>query len=64
MAKTIKRFNNLLFHTEYLYRIRPTRWTEDKALCLKMDDGKAARESAWLNSIGQPNEIIEVEGNH
>lgn len=64
MAKTIKRFNELLQRTEYLYRTRPTRWTDDKFLCLKMDDTKAARESVWLNSIGQPHEVIEVEGNH
>lgn len=64
MAKTIKRFNELLQRTEYLYRTRPTRWTDDKFLCLKMDDTKAATESEWLNSIGQPHEVIEVEGNH
>ena len=64
MAYTIKRFNELLQQTEYLYRVRPTRWTADKFLCLKMDDAKAARESEWLNFIGQPHEVIEVEGNH
>lgn len=64
MAKTIKRFNELLQQTEYLYRTRPTRWIDDKSLCLKMDDKKAAMESEWLNFIGQPHEIIEVEGNH
>ena len=64
MAKTIKRFNELLQQTEYLYRTRPTRWVTNKNLCLKMDDKKAARESKWLNVIGQPHEIIEVEGNH
>ena len=64
MAKTIKRFNDLLQQTEYLYRTRPTRWIDDKSLCLKMDDKKAARESEWLNFIGQPHEVIEVEGNH
>ena len=63
MAKIIKRFNELLQQTEYLYRIRPTRWTSDKSLCLKIDDKKAARESEWLNLIGQPHEVIEVEGN-
>lgn len=64
MAKTIKRFNELLQRTEYLYRTRPTRWVGNKNLCLKMDDTKAARESEWLNFIGQPHEVIEVEGNH
>lgn len=64
MAKIIKRFNNLLHQTEYLYRTRPTRWTNDKSLCLKMDDKEAAKESEWLNFIGQSHEVIEVEGNH
>ena len=64
MAKTIKRFNELLLRKEYLYRSRPTRWIDDKSLCLKMDDTKAARESEWLNFIGQPHEVIEVEGHH
>ena len=64
MAKTIKRFNELLQQTEYLHRVRPTRWTSDKSRCLKMDDKKAAMESEWLNLIGQPHEVIEVEGNH
>ena len=64
MAKTIKRFNELLQRTEYLYRVRPTRWIDDKTLCLKMDDAKAAKESDWLTFIGQPHEVIEVEGNH
>lgn len=64
MAFTIKRFNELLQQTEYLYRVRPTRWTDDRSLCLKMDSGKVARESKWLDSIGQPHEVIEVEGNH
>lgn len=64
MAYTIKRFNELLQQTEYLYRIRPTRWVVNKNLCLKMDEKKAKRESEWLTFIGQPHEIIEVEGNH
>ncbi len=64
MAKTIKRFNELLQRTEYMYRKRPTRWTDDKSICLKMGDREALRESAWLNNIGQPHEVIEVEGNH
>lgn len=64
MAKTIKRFNELLQQTEYLYRTRPTRWINDKSLCLKMDDKEAAKESEWLKCIGQPHEVIEVEGNH
>ena len=63
MKKTIKRFNELLQQTEYLYRVRPTRWVVNKNLCLKMDSKKAAKESEWLNFIGQPHEIIEVEGN-
>ena len=64
MAYTIKRFNELLQQTEYPYRIRPTRWVVNKNLCLKMDEKKAKRESEWLTFIGQPHEIIEVEGNH
>ena len=64
MTYTIKRFNELLQQTEYLYRIRPTRWVVNKNLCLKMDEKKAKRESEWLTFIGQPHEIIEVEGNH
>lgn len=64
MAKTIKRFNELLMRTEYLHRVRPTRWVTNKNLCLKMDDAKATKESEWLNFIGQPHEVIEVEGNH
>jgi len=64
MAKTIKRFNEIILRTEYLHRVRPTRWIDNKALCLKMDDAQAAKASAWLNAIGQPHEIIEVEGNH
>lgn len=64
MAYTIKRFNELLQQTEYLYRVRPTRWIENKNLCLKMDRTKAESESWWLNLIGQPHEVIEVEGNH
>lgn len=64
MEYTIKRFNELLQQTEYLYRVRPTRWVVNKNLCLKMDRIKAARESWWLNFIGQPHEVIEVEGNH
>ena len=64
MAYTIKRFNELLQRTEYLHRLRPTRWIDDKTLCQKMDRIKVARESEWLNFIGQPHEVIEVEGNH
>ena len=64
MAYTIKRFNELLQQTEYLYRVRPTRWVVNKNLCLKIDRIKVARESEWLNFIGQPHEVIEVEGNH
>ena len=64
MVYTIKRFNETLQRTEYLYRLRPTRWTDDKFLCLKMDRIKAARESEWLNFMGQPHEVIRVEGNH
>lgn len=64
MAKTIKRFNELLQQTEYLYRVRPTRWTADRFLCLKLDEKQAQRESAWLTTIHQPHDIITVEGNH
>ena len=64
MAKTIKIWNNRKNCTEYLYRVRPTRFIDDKTLCLKMDDEKAKRESEWLSGIGIAHEIIEVEGNH
>ncbi len=64
MAKTIKIWSNRENCTKYLYRTRPTRFIEDKALCLKMDDVKAARESEWLKLIGIEHEVIEVEGNH
>ena len=64
MAKTIKIWNNRKHCTEYLYRLRPTRFIDDKTLCLKMDDAEAQRASEWLNTIGINHEVIEVEGNH
>jgi hypothetical protein len=64
MAKTIKIWNNRKNCTEYLYRLRPTRFIEDKALCLKLDDAEAKRASEWLTFIGINHEVIEVEGNH
>lgn len=64
MAKTIKIWNTRKSRTEYLHRLRPTRFTEDKALCLKMDDAEAKRASEWLDFIGINHEVIEVEGNH
>ena len=64
MAKTIKVWNTRENCTKYLYRLRPTRFIDDKALCLKMDDSEVARASEWLTFIGINHEIIEVEGNH
>ena len=39
--------------TRYLLRVRPTKWTLDKNKALKLDRFKVARESEWLNFIGQ-----------
>lgn len=64
MAKTIKTWSNVENCTKYLYRLRPTRFIDDKALCLKMDDAEAKRASEWLSLIGISHEVIEVEGNH
>ena len=64
MAKTIKIWNTRENCTKYLYRLRPTRFIADKALCLKMDDAEVKRASEWLNTIGMAHEVIEVEGNH
>ena len=64
MAKTIKMWSTRENCSKYLYRLRPTRFIADKALCLKLTDEKAKKASEWLNFIGVNNEIIEVEGNH
>jgi len=64
MAKTIKIRNTRKNCAEYLYRLRPTRFIEDKTLCLKLDDAEAKRASEWLTYIGINHEVIEVEGNH
>lgn len=64
MAKTIKIWNSRKNCSEYLYRVRPTRFIEDNALCLKMDEAEAKRASDWLTFIGTAHEVIEVEGNH
>lgn len=64
MAKTIKRFNTRKYCTEYLYRIRPTRFIDNIALCLKMDETEVKKESSWLTAVGIPHEVIDVEGNH
>lgn len=64
MAKAIKMWNARENCTKYLYRIRPTRFTTDKTLCLKMDEAEAKRASEWLTFIGINHEVIEVEGNH
>ena len=64
MAKTIKIWNTRKNCTEYLHRLRPTRFTDDKFLCLKMDDAEAKRASDWLTFIGIAHEVIEVEGKH
>ena len=64
MVKTIKIWNTRKNCTEYLHRLRPTRFIDDKTLCLKMDDAEAKRASDWLTFIGIAHEVIEVEGNH
>lgn len=64
MAKTIKIWSDRENCTKYLYRLRPTRFIEDKALCLKLNDAEAKRASEWLNTISMAHEVIEVEGNH
>ena len=64
MAKTIKIWNNRKNRTEYLHRLRPTRFVGDIVYCLKMDDAEAKRASNWLTFIGIAHEVIEVEGNH
>ena len=64
MAKTIKIWNNWWNRTEYLHRVRPTRFVDDITYCLKMDDAEAKRASDWLTFIGIAHEVIEVEGNH
>lgn len=64
MVKTIKIWNNRKNCTEYLYRLRPTRFIEDIVYCLKLDDAEAKRASEWLTFIGINHEVIEVEGNH
>lgn len=64
MSKTIKIWSTRENCSKYLYRLRPTRFIDDKTLCLKMDDVEAQRASEWLNAIGINHEVIEVEGNH
>ena len=41
MAKTIKIWNTRKNCTEYLHRLRPTRFIDDIAYCLKMDEAEA-----------------------
>ena len=41
MAKTIKIWNTRKNCTEYLYRLRPTRFIDDIVYCLKMDEAEA-----------------------
>ena len=64
MAKTIKIWNTRKSCTEYLYRLRPTRFIDDIVYCLKLDEADAKRVSAGLTLRGITHEIIEVEGNH
>lgn len=64
MAKTIRFWNTRFNRYEYLYRIRPTRFINDKSLCLKLADQEAAKASSWLTLIGMDHEIIDIEGNH
>ena len=55
----IKRFNVTLQRTEYLYRIRPTRWIDERYLGLRMDKETTTTQSEWLNIIHQPHEVEE-----
>lgn len=64
MAKTIKIWNTRKNCTEYLYRLRPTRFIDDIMYCLKLDETEAKRVSADLTFRGIDHEVIEVEGNH
>lgn len=64
MAKTIRYWNTRENRYLYLYRLRPTRFTNDISLCLKLADQEAAKASSWLTLIGINHEIVDVEGNH
>ena len=46
--------------TRYLYKLRPTRFTNNKALCLKMAEGEAKQASKWLKFIDISHEIIQI----
>lgn len=56
----IKRFNETLQQTEYLKRLRPTRWVQSVELALQLDRFDCARESEWLSCIGQPHTCEEL----
>lgn len=56
----IKRFNETLQQSEYLKRLRPTRWVPQKESALQLDCFDCARESEWLSFIGQPHTCEEL----
>lgn len=56
----IKRFNETLQQTEYLKRVRPTRWVQSEDLAMKLDRFDCVSESEWLSFIGQPHTCEEL----
>lgn len=56
----IKRFNETLQQTEFLKRVRPTRWVQSVELALQLDRYECASESEWLSFIGQPHTCEEI----
>lgn len=56
----IKRFNETMQQTEYLKRVRPTRWAQSESSALQFDRFECAKESEWLNFIGQPHTCEEI----
>ena len=49
------------FRTQYLHRVRPTKWTPDAAYALRMDEKQARRESEWLNFLGCNHTVKQME---
>ena len=47
--------------TEYLYRIRPTRWIDDCFLAKRLTEDEVIEYSKCLNSIKLPHSIRYVE---
>lgn len=56
----IKRFNETLQQTEYLKRLRPTRWVQSKESALQLDFFERYEAIDWLNFIGQPHTCEEL----